>query len=75
MERKNKGIPPEDHIGVAFHLFDNEQISIDEALNRAVSQLSKANTEAHRDRLKQQIKNEWSNVSNQPFPKDVFKEG
>ncbi len=63
---------PEDHIFVAFDLFDSEQIPLDEALSRAVGELRKAKSRGEYSRLKQVIKNQWSNVSNQPFPEDAF---
>ena len=64
--------PAREKISDAFRLYDNEVGTLDEALKKSLIYLSDANSEAQRDILKQHIKNEWSNVSNQPFPEDAF---
>ena len=64
--------PAREKISDAFRLYDNEVGTLDEALKKSLIYLSDSNSEAQRDILKQHIKNEWSNVSNQPFPEDAF---
>jgi len=64
--------PAREKISDAFRLYDNEVGTLDEALKKSLIYLSNTNSEAQRDILKQHIRNEWSNVSNQPFPEDAF---
>ena len=64
--------PAREKISDFFRLYDNEVGTLDEALKKSLLYLSDANSETQRDILKQHIRNEWSNVSNQPFPEDVF---
>ena len=64
--------PAREKISDVFRLYDNEVGTLNEALRTSLIYLSDAKSEAQRDILKQHIRNEWSNVSNQPFPEDAF---
>jgi len=64
--------PIREKISDAFRLYDNEVGTLGEALKISKYYLADATSETQRNLLKQHIRNEWSNVSNQPFPEDSF---
>ena len=66
---KVKGIPPEEHIGAAFTLYEDGEYTSREALLAAATQLGKAKSLRQLDRMKSQIENRFAR-SNKKFPEE-----
>ena len=64
--------PIREKISDVFKLYDNEVTTLNSALHLANLYLKDVTSETQRNVLKQHIRNEWANVSNQPFPENAF---
>ena len=65
-----EGIPPEEHIGVAFTLYEDGEYTSREAILEAATQLGKAKTLRQLDRMKSQIEIRFAR-SNEKFPEET----
>ena len=66
---KIKGIPPEEHIGAAFTLYEDGEYTSREAILAAATQLGQAKSLRQLDRMKSQIENRFAR-SNKKFPEE-----
>jgi len=67
---ESEGIPPEEHIGVAFTLYEDGEYTSREAILEAATQLGKAKTLRQLDRMKSQIERRFAR-SSEKFPKET----